>query len=207
MKDTARDAYVHNRKRAGDQRRRVLLYLHRAGPLTDEQIADRLGIDRARTRRQELGDAIVYDVGRRAVTKSGRNAALWALTDAGHELARRALADDTVDVPNALHRDRSQDPPTPLPTPQDLGWPSPPPDPTPVAQPLEALDAAYADAFGDEARHERIATLLEAMDVVNRTEGLTYTQIADRLGISKQEVSRLRTVYGPALLVRDGVTS
>jgi hypothetical protein len=195
-RQTSRDALAHHRKhRSGDQRRTVLLALHRntASGLTDAELESGTGFDRARTRRQELGQ-YVRDSGRRRATPSGRNAIVWELTDIGRTFAEHVRADERITVPNMLRQG---------PAPTVPAAPTPAPA-APVDLALstdDELRAAYA-AWQDTAdRDERLRRLLRAIDQ-HRSEGASYTDTGAVLGVSKQEVQRLVSVHRDRLLGR-----
>lgn len=92
---TAHDAALSVAGGTGSQKRAVLLALYAAGEhgLTDYDASVRCGIARphvAGTRRKVLERAgLVADSGRERATDTGRNAAVWVLTDAGREVASK----------------------------------------------------------------------------------------------------------------------
>lgn len=92
---TAHEAAVAVTGKTGTQKRAVLLALYAAGEhgLTDYDASVRCGIARphaAATRRKALERAgLVKDSGRERATDSGRNAAVWVLTDLGRDLASK----------------------------------------------------------------------------------------------------------------------
>jgi hypothetical protein len=80
--DTSRGAALSIEPNAGTLRRKVLDRLKAVWPygMTDEQMQDELYIaqNTQRPRRRELVQAgLVYDSGRRSLTRSGRSAIIW----------------------------------------------------------------------------------------------------------------------------------
>lgn len=96
--ETQRQAAVLVYPETGSQRRRVLDAIVDAADdgMTDDELERGLGLrhQTASARRNELAaDGWIEDSGRRRPTSSGRDAAVWILTEAGSAQWRRARAE------------------------------------------------------------------------------------------------------------------
>jgi len=80
--ETSREAAESMEPAAAVMRNRVLECLRRYGPLTDEQVQERLGMNPStqRPRRVELWRSGLVEPAGKGVVKSGRAAVLWRAT-------------------------------------------------------------------------------------------------------------------------------